>query len=415
MGSFKNRSNTGQNDHSEVQSYHLSFENPVSSKNHRKGGFELDRELGGIIPFTGIPAPALGKNFRRDVFFFNMDGRISTNTKIETGLRYQRTDQKILSSDTTIRRRAEERRPFFGIALSRELSRSFFKLYGSADATSLNQHPGRATDWQSRFGLVWATKLDDKTVFSVIGQLSKTRQESPKPEAWAGLARTLGGRQTVFFTASSQVIYPSTFDWFFEAKTLASYTELSHSGPPERSNRLNFTYKVETQCFTGGFSVIAERSENYLVWENITGSWQPTFWDVQGGGGEAGFDLKFFGEWKMGYALKFIENREDKVRFPLSALHRAYLRWTMPEVKPMKALSIRLVPTVHYYSGLIDDINPNDKKEAILVNLKAIAAVKNFNFFYAVENLFDRQYFLRGSLPQAGRSYFLGFNWHLWD
>ena len=70
---------------------------------------------------------------------------------------------------------------------------------------------------------------------------------------------------------------------------------------------------------------------------------------------------------------------------------------------------------VHYYSVLIDDINLNEEREAALVNLKAIGAVRNFSFFYAVENLFDRQHFLRGSLPQPGRSYFLGFNWHLWD
>lgn len=415
VGSFKNKSNAGVNDQTEVQSYHLSFENPGDSKNHWKGGFELDRELGGIVPFTGVPDPALGKNFRRDVFFFNMDGPLFTNTKIEADLRYQRTDQKILSSNTTLRRRAEERRPYFGIALSRELNRSFAKLYVNATATTLNQHPGRATDWQARLGAVWATKLDDKSVFSAIAQISETRLESPKPEGWVGLARPLGAHQTVFVTASSQVIYPSVFDRFFEPKTLTSYTELSNPGPPERSNRLNFTYKVETGRFTGGISVVAERSDNHLVWESTTGPWRPTFRDVQGIGGEAGFDLKFLGMWKGGYALKFLENREDKVRLPLSALNRAYLRWTTPEVKPMKALSFRLVPTVHYYSGLIDDINPNDKRGATLVNLKAIAAVKNFSFFYAVENLFDRPYFLRGTLPQAGRSYFLGFNWNLWD
>ena len=415
VGSFKNKNITGINDQSEVQSYHLSFENPAGSKNHWKGGFELDRELGGIDTSNAVHNPTLGKNFRRDVFFFNMDGQLSTNTKIEADLRYQRTDQKISSSDPNIRRRAEERHPFFGIALSRELNRSFLKLYGNADAATLNQHPGRATDWQTRLGAVWATKLDDKTVFSAIGQLSDTRLESPKPEGWVGLSRSLGAPQTVFVTASSQVIYPSAFDRFFEPKTLASYTELSNSGPPERSNRLNFTYKIETRRFTGGFSLVAERSDNYLVWESITGPWQPTFRDVQGGGGEAGFDLKFLGEWKGGYALKFLENREDKVRLPLSALNRAYLRWTTPEVNPIKALSIRLVPTIHYYSGFIDDIIPYDKKEATQVNLKAIGAVKNFNFFYSVENLFDRQYFLRGSLSQPGRSYFLGFNWDLWN
>ncbi|MGH8004510.1 MAG: hypothetical protein ACRECJ_07290, partial [Limisphaerales bacterium] len=415
VGSFKNKSNTGINDQTEVQGYHLSFENPTGSKNHWRGGFELDRELGGITPFTGIPDQNLGKNFRRDVFFFNMDGRLSANTKIDADLRYQRIDQKLLSTDSTLRRRVEERRPFFGIALNREASRSFTKLYANAEGTILSQHPGRATDWQVRLGAVWATKLDDKTIFSVIGQFSETRLESPKPEGWAGLARSLSAHQTVFITVSSQAIYLSLFDRIFEPKTLTSYTELSNSGPPERSNRLNFTYKVETLRFTGGFSIVAERSDNYLVWESITGPWRPTFRDVEGGGFETGFDLKLLGTWKGGYALRSLRNRMDEISLPLSARHRAYLRWTTLEVKPIKALSIRLVPTVHYYSGLIDDIMPYDKRKAALVNLKAIGAVKNFSFFYAVENLFDRQYYLRGDLPQPGRSYFFGFNWNLWD
>lgn len=423
VGSFKNKSNTGINDQAEVQSYHLSFENPASSKNHWKGGFELDRELGGIIPFTGIPDPALRKNFRRDAFFFNMDGRLSANTKIEADLRYQRTDQKILSSDTTLRRRAEERRPFFGIALNRELSRSFLKLYGNADATILNQHPGRATDWQACLGAVWAAKLDDKTVFSIVGQLSETRLESPKPEGWMGLSRSLGTHQIVFATASSQMIYPSLFDRYFERKSVPFYIEFTNEGSPERIHKLNFTYKLETKRFSCGISLVAERSDNYLIWEDIsfigssTTIRKPSYKNVDGGGGEFGFDFKFIGQWKGGYSYGGLQERKEDYRLPLSALQRAYLRWTTPEAKPIRALSIRLVPIVSYFSDFQDDIVPYtySPTEAFVVNLKAIGAVKNFNFFYAVENLFDRQYFLRGSLPQAGRSYFFGFNWDLWD
>ncbi|MCI0329951.1 MAG: TonB-dependent receptor [candidate division Zixibacteria bacterium] len=416
IGSFRTNDTTDSPNRTEVQSYHLSMENPAGSKNRWKGGYELDRELGKIVSFDTALNLNLDKNFRRDAFFFSMDGQLTANTKIEADLRYQRTDQKITPSSSEYRRRVEERRPYFGLALSRELSRSFLKLYGNAGATILNQHPGRADDWQVRLGTVWAAKLDDKTIFSVIGQFSETHLESPKPEGWVGLARSLGAHQTVFVTVSSQVIYPSVFDRFFEPKTLTSYTELSNSGPPERGNRINFTYKIETRRFAGGFSLVAERSDNYLVWESITGPWQPTFRDVEGGGVESGFDLKFLGEWKGGYALKSIRNRVDKVGLPLSAQHRAYLRWTTPEVKPIKALSFRLVPIVHYFSAFDDDFNPSTlEQNAVLVNIKAIGAVKNFDFFYAVENLFDRQYFLRGSLPQPGRSYFFGFNWHLWN
>ncbi len=421
VGSFKNRDTTGIDDHTEVQNYHLAMENPAGSKNHWRGGYALDRELGAIVPFDTALKFNLGKNFRRDVFFFNMNGQISSNTKIEADVWYQRTDQKISPSNSEFHRRVEERRPFFAIAVSRASSRWLAKLYANTNAAVLNQHPGRKTDRQARFGLVWAAKLDKKTVFSALSQLSDTRWESPKPEGWAGLARSLGAHQTVFVTGSSQVIYPSVFDRFFETKTIPttgppySYAELPNSGPPERSNRLNVTYKVETGRFTGGFSIVAERSDNYLVWESITGPWQPAFRDVEGVGAEGGFDLKLLGEWKGGYALKSLRNRLDKVGLSLFARHRAYLRWTTPAVGPIKALAIRLVPMVHYYSALIDDINLNEEREAALVNLKAIGAVKNFSFFYAVENLFDRQYFLRGSLPQPGRSYFFGFNWHLWD
>ncbi|MCI0405988.1 MAG: hypothetical protein L0Z48_02855 [candidate division Zixibacteria bacterium] len=420
IGSFKNNDTTGINDKTEVQSHHLSLENPAGSKNRWRGGYELDRELGDTVSFTGITDSNLGKNFRRDAFFFRMDGRLSANSKIEADLRYQRTDQKILSTDSTVRRRVEERRPFFGLALNREASRSFAKFYANVSAVTLNQHPGRADDWQIRLGGVWATKLDDKTVFSGIGQLSETRLESPKPEGWVGLARMLGAHQTVFVTASSQVIYPSLFDHFFEPKTSGTYAELSNSGPPERSNRLNFTYKIETRRFTGGFSIVAERSDNYLVWENpaLVGSantWRPSFKDVEGGGGETDIELKALGEWKGGYALKGIRDRKTKFRLPLTPRHRAYLRWTTPGVRPIKAISFRLVPTVHFYSGFINDIIPYEEREATLVNLKAIGAVKNFNFFYSVENLVDRQYFLRGSMPQPGRSWFFGFNWSLWD
>ncbi|HLG93425.1 MAG TPA: hypothetical protein VI546_01165, partial [candidate division Zixibacteria bacterium] len=189
---------------------------------------------------------------------------------------------------------------------------------------------------------------------------------------------------------------------------------------PERSNQLNFTYKIETLRFTGGISLVAERSDNYLVWENVTSgsstdTWQTAFKDIEGGGGEVGFELKFLGEWKTGYALKYFSERGSKIRLSLSARHRAYGRWTTPEVRPIKALSFRLVPLVHYFSGLQDDVIPYEVRDAALVNVKAIGAVKNFSFFYAVENLFDRQYFLRGALPQPGRSYFFGFNWSLRD
>lgn len=416
IGSFKNSSPTGLNDQTEVQNYHLSLENPASSRNKWAGGYELDREMGGIVPFTGIPDQNLNKNFRRDAFFFKMDGKLSSSISVETDFRYQRTDQKISSNDSTLGRRVEERRPFLGLALSRGSNRTLAKIFANGNATLLNQFPGRADDWQARAGGLWAVQLDGSTIFSAVGQFSDTRRKSPKPEGWAGVSRSLGTHQSIFVTASSQMIYPSVFDRFFEPKTLTSYTELSNSGPPERSNRVNVSYKLETRRFTGGFSVVAERSDNYLTWQNITGSWQPTLQNVEGGGVEGGFELKVLGSWKGGYAFRSLRNRVDRVGLPLSARHRAYLRWTTPEFKPIRALAFRLVPMVNYFSKFDEDVNPSTVwEDAGLVNIKAIGAVKNFNFFYAVENLFDRQYFLRGSLLQPGRSYFFGFNWNLWD
>ncbi|MGE5692786.1 MAG: hypothetical protein ACM3YF_03300, partial [Candidatus Zixiibacteriota bacterium] len=421
IGGFKNRNAVELNDHTEVQNYHLSIENPAGSKNRWRGGYELDWDLGEIIPFTGIPDTNLGKNFRRDAFFFRMDGRISAKMKVEADLRYQRTDQKILSTDTTLRRRVEERRPFFGLALNMEGGRSLAKLYTNIAATMLNQHPGRADDWQVRLGAVWAAKLGDKTIFSVIGQLSETRLEPPKSEGWVGLSRSLGAHQSVFVTASSQVIYPSVFDRFFKPIDIGTYAELSNSGPAERSNRLDFTYKVETKRFTGGFSIVAERSDNYLSWENpffdgSVSTWRPSFKDIEGRGGDIGFVLKLFGEWKAGYSLRSFGDRNTRFRLPLYANHRAYMRWMTPEVKPIRALSFRLVPMAHYLSHYLqDDVIPYRIRGFFLADLKAIGAVKNFNFFYSIENLFDRQYFLRGDLPQPGRSWFFGFNWSLWD
>jgi len=418
IGGFKNRNAVELNDHTEVQNYHLSIENAAGSKNHWRGGYELDRDLGEIVPFTGIPDTNLGKNFRRDAFFFRMDGRISAKMKVEADFRYQRTDQKILSTDTTLRRRVEERRPFFGLALNMEGGRSLAKLYANVGATMLNQHPGRADDWQVRLGAVWAAKLDDKTIFSVIGQVSETRFESPKPEGWVGLSRSLGAHQSVFVTASSQVIYPSVFDRYFEPKNLTSYSELSDSGEPERSNQLNLAYKVETRRFSGGVSIFAAKSDNYLAWESIGisgNSRAPVFKDIEGAGGEIGFGLKYLGDWKAGYVFKDFGDRKIRIRLHLFARHRVYLRWTTPQVKPIKALSFRMVPLVYYFSPFQDDIFPYKLRKAVLTNLKIIGAVKNFNFFYSVENLFDRQYFLRGSVSQPGRSWVFGFNWSLWD
>jgi hypothetical protein len=131
---------------------------------------------------------------------------------------------------------------------------------------------------------------------------------------------------------------------------------------------------------------------------------------------ETGFELKFLGEWKGGYALRGLRNRLDNVGLPLAAEQRTYLRWTTPEMRPIKALSFRLIPVVHYFSGFDEDVDPSTfRKDVGLVNIKTVGAVKNFNFFYSVENLFDRQYYMRGDLPQPGRSWFFGFNWSLWD
>jgi len=435
VGSFKNRSRKEGADNTEVQSYHLSVESPSESNNHWKAGYELDRELGGIIQFTGIPDPNLGKNFRRDAFFVNLDGRLSANTKVEAYLRYQRTDQKISSTNANLLRRVEERHPYFGLALIRQSENWFTKLFVNTNATILNQYAGQtAEEWELRLGSVWGRQLDEKTVFAGLGQLSKAWSVSSKLEGWAGLSRSPDPHQTVFVTVSSQTIYLSTFDRFFTPLVISDvtgdriYAEVSKPVRPERNYQANLTYKYETDPFTGGFSLIAERANDYLSWQNLpvdisfapatqtpNGVWEPTSENVRGVGGEVGFELKQIGVWKGGYGLKYLENKDSKERLPLWARHRAYLRWTTPEVRPLQALSIRLVPMVHYFLGLKDDVIPYREKEAFLVNLKAIGAVRGFNFFASYENLFNRQYSLRGSHLQNGRAFFFGFNWELWD
>jgi len=278
---------------------------------------------------------------------------------------------------------------------------------------------------------VWAGSERSETIFSAVGQLSDSRLTIPKFEGWVGFSFRVTKSQTLFFTGSSQIIYPSVFDRFFIPKTafdLAgnhTYEEVQTATKPERNYRLNITYKKEGRYLTAGFSLTAETSNDYLFWRNPPfsafqgfvpyGAWGPFYEDLTGVGTEVGIEIRGLGVWKSGYGIKYLTDRDGSTRIPLSALHRSYLRWTTPEAKPIKALSFRLVPTVHFYSGFINDIIPYEKREATLVNLKAIGAVKNFNFFYAVENLFDRRYFLRGDLPQPGRSYFFGFNWSLWD
>ncbi len=435
VGSFKNRSRNVGADNSEVQSYHLSVESPSESNNHWKAGYELDRELGGIIQFTGIPDPNLGKNFRRDAFFVNLDGRLSANTKVEADLRYQRTDQKISSTDANLRRRAEERHPYFGLSLTHQKESWFAKLYVNANATILNQYAGQTVEeWQLHSGGLWGWQLDEKTIFAGLGQLSKAWSVSPKLEVWLGASHFLGAHQTAFITVSSQVTYPSTFDQFFKLTIISdisgvnTYAEVSKPMRPERNYRANLTYKYEAEPFTGGFSLIAEQADEYLFWQNLpfdtsfapasqtpNGVWEPTSGNIRGGGVEAGFELKKIGVWKGGYGLKYLENKDSKGRLPLWARHRAYLRWTTPEVRPLQALSIRLVPMVHYFLGLKDDVIPYSEKEAFLVNLKAIGAVRGFNFFASYENLFNRQYSLSGPSLQNGRAFFFGFNWELRD
>ncbi len=433
VGSFKNRSRGNLADNSEVQSYHLFVQNSLESKNRWQTGYELDRELGAMIPFTGIPDSNLGKNFRRDAFFVRLDGQLSANTKIEADLRYQRTDQKILSTDSKLRRRAEERRPYFGLGLTRQKEKWMAKLYGNINATVLNQHPERETDWQVRMGGLWAVKLTRGTHFSTLAQVSDDRFNFPKLEGWAGISNNFRGYHTIFLTASSQVVYPSTFDLFFQPRNSPisgapySYVEFSQAGPPERTYGVNLTYKLATGKLTGGFSLFAGWANNYLFWENNAllpsfspnGSWGPSYRDLQSGGGELSFEIKSWGKWRGGYALKYHEDPTTSpslfARLPLAARHRAYLRWMTPEMRPLRTLSIRLVPMVHYFSGFKDDVIPYKEKEAFLVNLKAVGAVRGFNFYYAVENVLDRQYSLRGFRLQNGRTYYFGFNWTLWD